>query len=219
DPRTRGAHGRRRPGGEGRGRHRRPDRGRPPRGRRLQRHRPHRRCPRLSRADPGAVLGDGEGTAQAWLRVSVDVYRLAVDSIRDYGIFMLDPEGRVATWNLGAERLKGYRPEEIIGKHLSVFYSEEDKAAGKPALELAEATRLGRFEDEGWRIRKDGSRFWANVVITALRGDDGQLLGFSKITRDLTERREHEERLRQSEESFRLLVEGTRDHAMFMLDA
>ncbi|MEO7327803.1 MAG: PAS domain-containing sensor histidine kinase [Minicystis sp.] len=120
-------------------------------------------------------------------------FRLLVESVMDYGIFILDPTGHVATWNVGAERLKGYAAKEILGKHFSVFYPPEDVAAGKCELELKEAARLGRFEDEGWRVRKDGSRFWANVVITALHSH-GELVGFAKVTRDLTERREIEQR-------------------------
>jgi PAS domain S-box-containing protein len=103
---------------------------------------------------------------------------------------MLDPEGRVTTWNIGAERIKGYRAEEIVGEHFSKFYPQEMIERGKPDHELEVAAAEGRFEDEGWRIRKDGSRFWANVIITALRGTDGQLLGFSKVTRDFTNRKD-----------------------------
>ncbi len=123
-----------------------------------------------------------------------DLHRLLVESVRDYAIFVLDPEGHVLSWNAGAERLKGYRPEEIIGRHFSTFYPAEDLTAGKPARKLEIAAREGRVEDEGWRIRKDGSRFWGNVVITALHGEDGQLIGFAKVTRDLTERRAAHER-------------------------
>jgi PAS domain S-box-containing protein len=122
-------------------------------------------------------------------------YRLLVESINDYAIFTLDPEGHVTSWNLGAERFKQYRAEEIMGRHFSVFYPPEDIASGKPARELAVAAREGRIEDEGWRVRKDGTRFWANVVITALR-ENGRLIGFAKVTRDLTERMQNEERLR-----------------------
>ncbi|MDB4900688.1 MAG: sensor protein [Gemmatimonadetes bacterium] len=118
------------------------------------------------------------------------LYRLLVESVRDYAIFALDREGHVLSWNPGAERFKGYKAHEIIGKHLSVFYPEEDK--WKPALELKIAAAEGRFEEEGWRIRKDGTRFWANVVITALRDKTGALVGYAKVTRDLTERREAE---------------------------
>jgi PAS domain S-box-containing protein len=120
-------------------------------------------------------------------------FRLLVDSVKDYAIFMLDPRGCVATWNVGAERIKGYRAEDILGQHFSRFYPEEDIRAGKCEMELDRAAHDGRFEDEGWRIRKNGTRFWANVVITALRGADGALVGFAKVTRDLTERRAAEE--------------------------
>jgi PAS domain S-box-containing protein len=124
-------------------------------------------------------------------------FRLLVESVKDYAIFMLDPRGCVATWNAGAERIKGYRAEDILGQHFSRFYPDEDIRAGKCEMELERAARDGRFEDEGWRIRKNGTRFWANVVITALREPDGALVGFAKVTRDLTERRAaEEERLR-----------------------
>jgi PAS domain S-box-containing protein len=123
-------------------------------------------------------------------------FRLLVESIRDYAIFTLDPTGHVTSWNPGAERFKQYRADEIIGRHFSVFYPPEDIASGKPERELEVATRDGRIEDEGWRVRKDGTRFWANVVITALR-QDGRLIGFAKVTRDLTERMENEERVRR----------------------
>lgn len=128
---------------------------------------------------------------------SPEHFRLFVEQVTDYAIFMLDPNGVVATWNLGAQRLKGYRAEEIIGQHFSRFYPADAVAAGKPERELADARRDGRVEDEGWRVRKDGTRFWANVVITAIRDDAGSLVGFAKVTRDLTERkRAEEERLR-----------------------
>jgi len=117
------------------------------------------------------------------------VYQLMVESVRDYAIFMLDPNGHIASWNRGAQRIKGYNADEIIGRHFSVFYSAEDVAAGKPERELELVQRDGTLEDEGFRIRKDGSRFWASVVLTAVRDDDGTLVGFAKVTRDLTERR------------------------------
>jgi PAS domain S-box-containing protein len=146
------------------------------------------------------------------------LYRLLVETVRDYAIFALDPQGNILSWNAGAERLKGYGPQEIIGRHFSTFYPPEDIAAGKPARELEDAIRDGRVEDEGWRIRKDGTRFWANVVITALWDEAGTHVGFAKVTRDLTERRYAEEALRESEERFRLIIEGVKDYAMFMLD-
>ena len=123
-----------------------------------------------------------------------ELYRLLVTSVRDYGIFVLDPMGHVASWNEGAQRIKGYSAQDIIGRHFSTFYPPEDVAWDKPAYELKVAAAEGRFEDEGWRLRKDGTRFWANVVITALRDATGSLVGFAKVTRDLTERREAEQR-------------------------
>jgi PAS domain S-box-containing protein len=148
-----------------------------------------------------------------------ELHRLLVESVQDYAIFALDPDGYILSWNAGAERFKGYTADEIIGKHFSIFYPRELVAEGFPDFELRTAANTGRFEDEGWRIRKDGSRFWANVVITALRSKQtGELLGFAKVTRDLTERREAEEALRESEERFRLLVDGVKDYAIFMLD-
>jgi len=123
-----------------------------------------------------------------------ELFRLLVANVIDYAIFALDPTGHILTWNAGAERFKGYRADEVIGKHFSIFYTEEDCANGRPSAELAEAVERGRAEDEGWRVRKDGSLFWANVVITALRNREGQLIGFAKVTRDLTERRDAEQR-------------------------
>ena len=152
------------------------------------------------------------------LRQSEERFRLLVDSVRDYAIFMLDPQGHVLTWNTGAERFKGYRADEIIGSHFSRFYTPEALARGLPDDELEAARTVGSFEDEGWRVRKDGTLFWANVVITSMRDQTGELIGYAKVTRDLTQRRHHEEALRQSEERFRLLVEGVSDYAIFMLD-
>jgi len=146
------------------------------------------------------------------------LYQLLVEQVKDYALFVLDPAGRIVSWNAGAQRIKGYAPEEILGRHFSVFYPPEAVRRGWPEEELRLATREGRFEDEGWRVRKDGTQFWASVVITALREEDGKLLGFAKITRDLTERKLHEEALRQAEERFRLLVEGVVDYAIYMLD-
>ena len=145
------------------------------------------------------------------------LFQLMADSVLDYAIFLLDARGHIMTWNPGAARIKQYQADEIIGKHFSVFYTPEDIARKWPQTELQRATMEGRFEDEGWRVRQDGSRFWAHVVITALRDPGGKLLAFSKITRDLTERKRQEEELRRSEERFRLLVEGVQDYAIDML--
>jgi PAS domain S-box-containing protein len=143
--------------------------------------------------------------------------QLLIEAVTDYGIFMLDPEGHIVSWNSGAQKLKGYRREDILGKHFSIFYPPEAVETGWPQEELRRARQRGRFEDEGWRLRKDGTRFWANVTITALYGPMGELTGFAKITRDLTDRRRQEEELRVSEERFRLLVDSVRDYAIFML--
>ena len=124
--------------------------------------------------------------------------RLLVDTIQEYAIFLLDPLGNVMTWNPRIQKLKGYESDEIIGKHFSTFYPKKDIEAGKPEWELDVCRNEGHVEDEGWRIRKDGTKFWANVVITTLRNDDGEIIGFAKVTRDLTERRNHEEELRRA---------------------
>jgi PAS domain S-box-containing protein len=138
--------------------------------------------------------------AEEALRQSEERFRLLVSEVTDYAILMLDPEGRIASWNAGAERIKGYKRDEIIGQHFSRFYPAEDVEQGKPAHELKVAAEQGRFEDEGWRVRKDGSRFWANVVITALRDAAGRLHGFGKVTRDITERKRAEEIMRHAKE-------------------
>jgi PAS domain S-box-containing protein len=145
-------------------------------------------------------------------------YRLLVDAITDYAIYLLDPDGLVSSWNAGAQRFKGYTEEEILGEHFSRFYTAEDNAAGMPAKALATAETVGRFEAEGWRVRKDGERFWAHVIIDAIRDQHGQLVGFAKITRDLSERKIAEQVLKRSEEQFRLLVQGVTDYAIYMLD-
>ncbi|MFL5017091.1 MAG: PAS domain S-box protein [Rhizobium sp.] len=145
-------------------------------------------------------------------------FRLLVDAITDYAIYMLSPEGIVTSWNTGAQRFKGYQPSEILGEHFSRFYLEEDRAAGAPARALATASEDGRFEGEGWRQRKDGSRFWAHVVIDPIRRPSGELIGYAKITRDLTERMAAEKAIRQSEEQFRRLIQGVSDYAIYMLD-
>ena len=136
---------------------------------------------------------------------TVDLYRVLVESVGDYAIFALDPTGHIVSWNPGAQRFKGYAASEIIGRHFSVFYPPDEVAARKPDIELEVASAEGRLEDEGWRIRKDGTRFWANVVITAMRGPDGELIGFAKVTRDLTQRREAE--LQAIEDARRLAAE------------
>ncbi|MDP3852830.1 PAS domain-containing sensor histidine kinase [Phenylobacterium sp.] len=145
-------------------------------------------------------------------------YRLLVESITDYAVYMLDPSGVVISWNPGAQRFKGYTAAEIVGHNFSRFYTESDRAAGIPQHGLATAAAEGRFETEGWRVRKDGGRFWAHVVIDPIRSHTGEILGFAKITRDLTERRASEEALRRSEEQFRLLAQGVTDYAIYMLD-
>ncbi len=145
------------------------------------------------------------------------LFRLMVDRVQDYAIFVLDRDGHIRSWNAGAALIKGYSADEIIGRHFSTFYTPDDIARHWPEHELKLATTEGRFEDSGWRVRKDGTRFWANVIITALRDEKGQLLGFSKITRDLTELKREAEELRESEERFRLLVEGVQDYAIYML--
>ena len=143
--------------------------------------------------------------------------RQFVSAITDYAIYMLSPTGVVRSWNAGAQRFKGYAAEEIIGQHYSRFYTEEDRQRGIPERNLRAAMETGRFEDEGWRVRKDGTRFWANVVIDAVRSSEGELVGFAKVTRDITERKQVTEALHASEERFRLLVQGVTDYAIYML--
>jgi len=144
-------------------------------------------------------------------------YRLLVESITDYAIYMLSPTGVVTSWNAGAQRFKGYQANEIIGRHFSEFYTEEDREKGRPERALQIAATEGKFESEGWRVRKDGSRFWAYVIIDPIRTPAGELVGFAKITRDLTERRAAEQTLRASQEQFRILVQGVTDYAIYML--
>ncbi|HEV2510413.1 MAG TPA: PAS domain S-box protein [Bosea sp. (in: a-proteobacteria)] len=152
--------------------------------------------------------------------MTAERYRLLVESVTDYAIYMLDPQGTVISWNPGARRFKGYEDHEIIGQSFSRFYTEEDRATGLPQHALRMAAEEGRFEKEGWRVRKDGTRFWAHVVIDPiLNPATGRVLGYAKVTRDLTERRQADEALRRSEEKFRLLVQGVTDYAIYMLDA
>jgi PAS domain S-box-containing protein len=153
----------------------------------------------------GDALDDGER------------FQLLVAGVSDYAIYMLSPEGYVSSWNTGAQRFKGYLAHEIIGQHFSAFYTDEDRAAGVPARALRTALDEGKFEAEGWRVRKDGTCFWASVVIDPIRNDAGELVGFAKVTRDITERRAAQEALRESEERFRLLVQGVTDYAIYML--
>jgi PAS domain S-box-containing protein len=144
--------------------------------------------------------------------------RAVTDSVQDYAIFLLDPTGRIMTWNTGAQRLKGYAPGEIIGESFHRFYTEEDRVAGRPERLLKTAAAEGRVEDEGWRVRKDGSRFWADVVLSAIPASNGEVRGFVKVTRDLTDRRRMEEHLKQSEERLRLMIHSVKDYAIFLLD-
>src|SRR6202043_1069932 len=168
----------------------------------------------------GKLIGFGKVTrdltahrnAELALHRSEERSRLFIEAVQDYAIFLLDPEGCVITWNTGAERIKGYKASEILGQHFSRFYPDEDVRGGKPAWELEVATKEGRFEDEGWRVRKDGSRFWANVIITAVQDNAGSLMGFTKVTRDITERmvaqrslEQAQRKLQESEQSLRAL--------------
>jgi PAS domain S-box-containing protein len=145
-------------------------------------------------------------------------FQLLIDAVKDYAIYLLDADGNVATWNTGAQLFKGYTAEEIIGRHFSLFYTEEDRAAGLPAKALRTAATEGRFESEGWRVRKDGTRFWTHVVIDPVIDEDGAVMGFAKVTRDVSERRAIDQALFESEQQFRLLVQGVHDYAIYMLD-
>ena len=152
------------------------------------------------------------------LGTSDEHFRLFVEGVAEYAIYMLDPAGRIVSWNTGAQRIKGYTANEVMGRHFSLFFTPEDIQRGKPAILLEIAAREGKKQDEGWRVRKNGSLFWASVLITPLYDARGVLLGFGKVTRDMTEAREAREALRRSEERFRLLVEGVTEYAIFMLD-
>jgi len=159
-----------------------------------------------------------EGVDNQVQRATEGSFKLLVQSIVDYAIYMLDPSGRVTSWNAGAERIKGFTPDEIIGQHFSLFYTDEDRAAGVPAKVLETAAREGKYEAEAWRVRKDGTPFWANVVIDAIKDKDGELIGFAKITRDMTEKRASQQALLEAERRFRILVQGVTDYAIYMLD-
>lgn len=152
------------------------------------------------------------------LRQSEERYRVMVEGVKDYAIFMMDTTGHIVTWNEGAQKIKGYSANEIIGKHFSTFYTAEDLETKKPERELKIAVATGKYEEEGWRVKKNGMVFWANIVITTLYNEQNELIGFSKVTRDLTERKQNEEALRQSEERYRSLVEQVIDYGIFMLD-
>jgi PAS domain S-box-containing protein len=178
------------------------------------------------RAADGTVLGyanmvrdQTERREARWAQKEAErQLHLLINGVFDYAIYMLDPSGIVTNWNTGAERIKGYRAEEIVGQHFSRFYSREDRAAGLPARALETAAREGRHESEGWQLRKEGGRFWASVMLDAIRSDEGELIGFANITRDITERRAAQEAISESERQFRLLVGGVTDYAIYMLD-
>jgi len=152
------------------------------------------------------------------LRHNEERFRLLVEGIRDYSIYMLDTEGYIITWNQGGQQLTSYRSTEIIGKHFSIFYRTHDLLNNKPALELQTARLTGKYEEEGWQIKKSGSVFWAGIVLSAVYNEQNSLIGFSKITKDLTERNIEQAALRQSEERYRLLVEQVTDYGIFMMD-
>ncbi|HEY3392165.1 MAG TPA: PAS domain S-box protein, partial [Lacipirellulaceae bacterium] len=168
--------------------------------------------------DPGPHSARSQSASDYTLQEVEQHFTELVANVQEHAIFLLNPDGIVISWNAGAQRIKGYAAAEIIGQPFTRFYPQEAIDRAWPQEELRRATASGRFEDEGWRVRKDGSLLWANVVITAVRTGDGQLRGFLKITRDLTERKQAEEKLRQSEERLRLMIESVRDYAIFMLD-
>ena len=150
--------------------------------------------------------------------ISEEPFKLLVQSILDYAIYLLDPNGFVTSWNAGAEHIKGFQTDEIVGQHFSRFYTQEDRMAGLPEQVLETARREGKFEGEGWRVRKDGSRFWASVVVDAIKDESGEVIGFAKITRDMTEQRAAQQALLEAERRFRILVQGVTDYAIYMLD-
>jgi len=178
------------------------------------------------RDDTGQMIGfakilrdmTAEREAQIALAESEQRFRLLVEGVIDYAIYMLDVNGAITNWNRGGERIKGYRADEVIGRHFSLFYTPEDRQAGLPARAMATALAVGRYESEGWRVRKDGTRFWALAILDPIYDDDGRHIGFAKVTRDISERKAAEEALLESERQFRLLVSGVVDYALFMLD-
>ena len=197
----------------------------------------------VNQSDNNDSLRRPERSVEDVLKASEEHFRLLVEGVKDYAIFMLDPQGHIVSWNSGAEHMDGYRAEEIVGRHFSVFYTKEDLEREHPEEELRIAMVEGAYEEEGIRVRKDGSRFWAGVLITALRDEEGKLRGFAKVVRDVTGRKRMEEEvrhlneelekrveertrrleaaladLRASEERYRLLVEGTEDYAIFLVD-
>lgn len=145
-----------------------------------------------------------------------EMFRLLIESIKDYAIYVLDPEGRIVSWSAGARSIKGYREEEILGKHFSIFYPSEDAACGKPDLELRTAEREGCLDDEGWRVRKGGEKFWANVTVTALTDQSGKLRGFAKVTRDISERKRAEDALRRGEERLAAILNSIADSILMI---
>jgi PAS domain S-box-containing protein len=178
------------------------------------------------RVSDGRVVGFAKITrditerrqAQQALYESERRFRLLIEAVKDYAIYILDPSGVIVNWNAGAERMKGYSAEEIVGQHFSLFYTREDRAAGAPARALASAARYGHYEGEGWRVRKDGGRFWALVELDAMRNETGELIGFAKVTRDITERQVAQQTLREAASQFRTLIDGVTDYALYMLD-
>ncbi len=169
---------------------------------------------RMTESREGELISESESSSSAEM---AEMFRLLIESVKDYAIYMLDTEGRIVSWSAGARNIKGYRTEEILGKHFSIFYPPEDAASGRPELELKTAQLEGRFEDEGWRVRKGGERFWANVTVTALTDREGRLRGFAKVTRDRSERKRDEDALRRSEEKLATILNSIID-SILMID-